>query len=160
MRERRRCEGIIVERSFGHLPYWKRCTANALHGDYCTQCFQRRVQNDSARAALVPGWEKILVGDESRKGRGKVRIALEGPDKEAADAILRREREENQQQRVQVGPGAPPIPAGPTEPVLLDRGIRMARVPPVVTVKGPPAPEPPDDIFAAARRTLAALTKI
>lgn len=137
---RRRCEGIIIERGT-HRPYWKRCTAFAVHGDYCTQCFQKREQNDSARACLVPGWEEIIKGDESRRGKGKPRVALEGEDKLAA-------RQLREQRRVERG--SPPPPMVPTEPVLLDRRTKAPET----------APEPPDDIFSAARKALAAMTKI
>lgn len=142
---RRRCEGIIVDRP-SHLPYWKRCTAFAMHDlDYCVMCFQRRVQNDSARAALVPGWEKILVGDETRKGKGKLRLGLDPADKEAA-AALRAKRQ-------------PPVvaasrPTAPTEPILLPQ-----KQPPA-TPTAPVAPDAPDDIFSAARKALAQMSKI
>jgi hypothetical protein len=144
MRERRRCEGIIIDRP-SHLPYWKRCTAFALVDlDYCTVCFQRRVQNDAARACLVPGWENIIKGDDGRRGRGKPRIALEEDDQRVADEMRKRAREGT---------------LGTTEPVLLDKSRRppATREPAALP---PPAPELPDDIFVSARKALAAMTKI
>lgn len=149
---KRRCEGIIVDRP-SYLPYWKRCTAFAMHGlDYCVMCFQRRVQNDAARACLVPGWEAILVGDESRKGKGKPRLGLEPSDKEAAAAI-RAKRES-----VEVGTPAQIVP-GPTEPFLLERRRKVSTAPRAPDPL-PPPPDAADDIFSAARRTLTALSKI
>lgn len=150
-KNRRRCEGILVERNYAHLAYWKRCTAMAFHGDYCTACFQRRKQNDSARKCLVPGWETIIEGDESRRGQGRVRISLgRQEDIRAAEEIKKRERAEAIALEAEaialdvVVHDRPPSASGPTEPVLLNRKESVE----------------PDDIFATARKALDELTKI
>lgn len=127
------CQGILTPGSRGDWPFIRHCPSVAKHGDYCSKCAQKRLQNDTMRAALVPGWDKIVQGDPRRKGKGKPVITLPDWAREMNADVLT--------------PPASPTPL-PTPPPF-------APAPPPA-----PLPEPEsNDPFVAANKWLKEMTR-